>query len=479
MHPGSFLLALLLLLWNGLAGAAPDSRNLQIVADGEKRVALVIGNSAYPGLAALKNPVNDASDIAAKLRSLGFDVTLKTNVNLKQMLRAMTEFGGKLSDGSVALFFYAGHGMQVRGKNYLIPVDAEILSEAAVSSEAADADQLLDKLAPARVSMVILDACRNNPFERKFRSGGGGGLAQMNAPAGTLVAYATAPGKTASDGTGRNGLYTHELLSAMGEPNRKVEDVFKRVRTNVLKKSRETQIPWESSSLTGDFYFMPGAALTPSPAAPETPPPPATAVDEAERMLWQAVERSNNPADYEIYLKQYSRGHYVQLAMARLDQLKEEAATQEESNAWKTAEQGSKADVATYLERFPNGKYAGLARLRLARIQTEETKATDIYVGKWICVMKAATGPGHTCHFEITRGRNNDILIAGAYEWKGFIGAGVKKPFSNARLLDDQLEFQIVNISDHPNSTVKLRPVSASRLEGTVNDSSLIYATKQ
>jgi hypothetical protein len=395
------------------------------------------------------------------------------------MLRAMTEFGGKLSDGSVALFFYAGHGMQVRGKNYLIPVDAEILSEAAVSSEAADADQLLDKLAPARVSMVILDACRNNPFERKFRSGGGGGLAQMNAPAGILVAYATAPGKTASDGAGRNGLYTQELLRAMSEPNRKVEDVFKRVRTNVLKKSGETQIPWESSSLTGDFYFMPGTAPMPSLAAPETPLPPAAAVDEAERMLWQAVEQSDNATDYEIYLKQYSRGHYVQLAMARLDQLRQEAAMQEEANAWKKAEQGSKGDIATYLERFPNGKYVGLARLQLAKIQREAEKATEIYVGNWICVMKAAVGPGHTCRFEITRGKSNDILIAGAYEWKGSFGAGVNKPFSNARLVDGQLEFQIVNISDHPNSTVKLRPVSASRLEGTVNDSSLIYATKQ
>lgn len=225
------------------------------------RIALVIGNSAYQGAAALRNPANDAKDMANKLNKLGFDVTLVTDVPLRQMLRTLTMFGDKVRDGSEVLFFYAGHGMQVRGKNYLIPIDAEIGSESSVSSEAVDVDQLLDKLSRARLSMVILDACRNNPFERRFR-GGGQGLAQINAPTGTLIAYATAPGKVASDGEGRNGLYTSELLSAMDEPGIRVEDVFKRVRREVIKKSSDTQTPWESSSLTGDFYFIHGATLS-------------------------------------------------------------------------------------------------------------------------------------------------------------------------------------------------------------------------
>lgn len=238
---------------------------------GGKRLALVIGNAAYPGVAALRNPANDAVDIAAKLRAMDFDVTLKTDVRQKEMLRALTEFGDRIHQGAEVLFFYAGHGMQVRGRNYLIPIDASIRTESAVSSEAVDVDQLLDKLSPARLSMVILDACRNNPFERSFR-GGGQGLASINAPNGTLIAYATAPGRTAADGEGRNGLYTQELLAAMGTPGLRIEDVFKRVRANVLAKSGEAQTPWESSSLTGDFYFsQPTAATLGAQPTPVTP----------------------------------------------------------------------------------------------------------------------------------------------------------------------------------------------------------------
>ncbi|WP_319243989.1 caspase family protein [uncultured Propionivibrio sp.] len=226
------------------------------IAKSDRRVALVIGNAAYPGVAALKNPSNDATDIAAKLKRLGFEVILRTNVGLRDMLRTLTTFGDAIPRGSEVLVYYAGHGMQVKGRNYLIPVDAEIRTESAVSSEAIDVDQLLDKLGNARLSMVILDACRNNPFERRFR-GGGQGLAQINAPTGTLIAYATAPGRVAADGDGRNGLYTQELLTARDVPGIKIEDVFKRVRMNVVKKSGDAQTPWESSSLTGDFYFLP------------------------------------------------------------------------------------------------------------------------------------------------------------------------------------------------------------------------------
>lgn len=194
--------------------------------------------------------------MADRLRVLGFDVILRTDSNLRDMTRSFSQFGQKLTPGSIALFYYAGHGLQVRGKNFLVPVDAEIDNEASVSSEAVDVDQLLNQLGPARLSMVILDACRNNPFERRFR-GMGGGLAQIDAPTGTLLAYATAPGKVASDGNGSNGLYTDALLKALGTPGLKVEDVFKQVRISVVKSSDGQQTPWESSSLTGEFYFLP------------------------------------------------------------------------------------------------------------------------------------------------------------------------------------------------------------------------------
>ena len=279
------------------AEAASNVRTLA-VAGKDRRVALVIGNSAYPGAGALKNPANDANDIAAKLKKLGFDVTVRTDMRHKDMLRSLTDFGDKVQAGTEALFFYAGHGMQVRGKNYLLPIDAEIRNEASASSEAVDVDQLLDKLSLARLSVVILDACRNNPFERRFR-GSGQGLAQINAPTGTLIAYATAPGKVAADGDGRNGLYTAELLVAMDIPGIKIEDVFKRVRGNVVKKSNDAQTPWESSSLTGDFYFQ---------------GPPA----DPEAEAWDAAKKADTVGVYQTYLDAYPNGRHAPAARIKL-----------------------------------------------------------------------------------------------------------------------------------------------------------------
>jgi len=285
--------------------SSPDS-NLKVDPSTGVRLALVIGNSAYPDVAALRNPVNDATDIAAKLADFGFSVTLKTDLPLRQMLRTLTEFGDKIQPGTEVLVFYAGHGMQVRGKNYLIPIDAEIRSEASVSSEAVDVDQLLDKFSPARMSLVILDACRHNPFERRFR-GGGQGLAQINAPSGTLIAYATAPGRVAADGEGRNGLYTEELLAAMDIPGIKVEDVFKRVRGNVIRKSNEAQTPWESSSLTGDFYFKDSGGKA-----------EASPVQSVELTFWDSIKESKNPEDYKAYLDKFPNGNFVTLAKNRI-----------------------------------------------------------------------------------------------------------------------------------------------------------------
>lgn len=225
----------------------------------ERRVALVIGNSKYKE-APLLNPVNDARDMAAALQRTGFEVIIATDATQKEMNRAIAKFGDRLSQDAVALFYYAGHGMQVRGKNYLIPIDAEIKSESSVRVESVDVDGVLDQLSTSDLNVVILDACRNNPFERRAnRSVGAAGLAQMEAPKGSLIAYATAPGRTAADGDGRNGLYTQELLKQIQVPGLTIEQVFKNVRREVAKATRDGQIPWESSSMTGDFYFMPSS----------------------------------------------------------------------------------------------------------------------------------------------------------------------------------------------------------------------------
>ncbi len=307
------LLALLLLTFCLGAQAAP--------AEG-RRVALVIGNAKYPG-SPLKNPVNDARAIAVKLKALGFEVILKEDIPLKDMSRAVTQFGEKLAQGGgTGLFYFAGHGIQAKGKNYLIPIDAQIGSESSVRSETLDVDVVLEQLSSSPLNIVILDACRNNPFERRFRSGGGGGLAQMDAPKGTLIAYATAPGRVAMDGEGRNGIYTAELLTVLDEPNLKVEDIFKRVRVRVAKATSDQQVPWESSSLTGDFYFRPGKGAAAAVAVPEGPAAPAVSEGAVELAFWESAEKGNTVPDYEAYLRKFPAGQFVDLARNRMTRLK-------------------------------------------------------------------------------------------------------------------------------------------------------------
>ena len=224
-------------------------------AHAERRVALVIGNGSYPS-APLKNPVNDAKDMAVSLQRLGFEVVLLTNANQQQMDSSVREFGIKLRQGGAGLFYYAGHGLQVGGENYLVPVNANIQSESDVRFTCLPAGMILGKMEDARndLNIIILDACRNNPFARSFRSSEQG-LAKMDAPTGSLISYATAPGSVAADGQGRNGLFTQHLLRNMGTPSLSVEEMFKRVRQSVVAETNRKQVPWEASSLIGQFYF--------------------------------------------------------------------------------------------------------------------------------------------------------------------------------------------------------------------------------
>jgi uncharacterized caspase-like protein len=219
-----------------------------------KKVALIIGNSNYKDAARLKNPVNDATAMSNALNKLGFEVAELTDATQKEMNRAISQFGRRLNGDTVGFFFYAGHGLQVKGKNYLVPIDALIDSEASVPTETVEIDSVLAQLASSSLSIVVLDACRNNPFESKVRATGGG-LAQIDAPKGSFIAFATSPGRTAADGSGSNGVYTSELIKQISIPNLPIESVFKKVRANVAKLTGDAQIPWESTSLVGDFYF--------------------------------------------------------------------------------------------------------------------------------------------------------------------------------------------------------------------------------
>lgn len=243
----------------------------------EKRLALLIGNGNYKHGGRLANPVNDVRAMKTALEGLGFTVFKYENCSQRDMKEAMDEFGSKLKGQDVGLFFYAGHGVQVSGYNYLIPVDANLSNQKKVEYDCVRADRVLADMehADVRTSVVILDACRDNPFERSWQRGKeGSGLAFMNAPYGSLIAYSTAPGKTALDGSTGNSPYTAALLEHIRSPNITVLQMFQRVRSSVARASHDKQIPWESTSLKGDFYF---AALgkTPGPVKVEKVPLPS------------------------------------------------------------------------------------------------------------------------------------------------------------------------------------------------------------
>jgi tetratricopeptide (TPR) repeat protein len=229
----------------------------------EKRYALVIGNSTYAKeIGVLKNPANDATDIAQELRGANFDVQLLINATYIQIREAVRKFHEKLTNGpvdqTVGLFYYAGHGIQFQDENYLVPVDAKVQFEDDIVRMCFPVQRMVlsnMERSNSRMNIVILDACRNNPFPAATRSAGSGGLTEMKRARGSFIAYATAPGSVAADGSGRNGLYTQELLKAMRKPGLTIEQVFKDVRQNVLRLSGDNQNTWDSSNIIGEFYF--------------------------------------------------------------------------------------------------------------------------------------------------------------------------------------------------------------------------------
>ena len=295
----------------------------------DKRYALVIGNGAYTNAPALRNPPNDARDMAAALQNIGFEIVNAgnlTNLTQRQMKLFIREFGQKLRSGGVGLFFYAGHGVQAKGHNYLIPVEAEIESEAELSDVAVDVDLILNYMEDAGngLNIIILDACRNNPFGRSFRSASNG-LAAVEAPTGTLIAYATGPNRVASDGNGRNGLYTGELLRELREePNLEFGALLRRVGGRVSQATGRKQEPWVSSNVYNDFYFVPpkGGGETAN-LAKENRPAQVETIDPAavEQDYWERIKESRDAEDFKEYLKDYPSGRYAATARLMVRQL--------------------------------------------------------------------------------------------------------------------------------------------------------------
>ena len=276
----------------------------------ESRIALVIGNNSYRD-APLTAPVNDARAMATSLTDLGFKVTKNENVGRTAMLRAIRTFVEDLKGSEpIGLFYFAGHGMQSKGKNFLIPVDAEVEHEDEIESQGVDIQYMLDKFGDVRSGMniLILDACRNNPFaKRGIKSASG--LAAIDGPPGTIVAFAAAPGRVAIEREGGNGIYTKNVLSNIQQPGIPVEEVFKRVRSGVLSETGKTQVPWENTSLVRDFYFK-GA-----PAGRGFKP----ANSDSEAEAWASVENSKNIYDFIGFMRRFPKSRYDSEIVTRIN----------------------------------------------------------------------------------------------------------------------------------------------------------------
>ena len=285
------------------------------------RVALLIGNNNY-GSAPLRNAVNDAHDLGEALKELGFQVIVRENASRKDMIDAIREFGQAIDGASTALFFYAGHAMQFKDRNYLIPIDAAMGSEEDVTFFSVEIGQIFDRMdrARTRFNFIILDACRDNPFAASFKVSSQG-LAQMSSPSGTMIAYATAPGSVAADGFGRNGIYTKHILQNIRVPDLPVEIMFKRVREGVERETRRLQTPWDSSSLKGDFVFNASSGKPAGAAVAAASSPSADTTLAIEREFWVSVRDSNRPEDIRAYLDKYPNGNFAALARNRLDAL--------------------------------------------------------------------------------------------------------------------------------------------------------------
>ena len=339
------------------------------------RLALVIGNAKYEHVTPLKNSAADAVDMAAVLRSLGFEVIEGEDQSKEQMEGKIREFGDKLrQQKGVGLFFYAGHGVQSNGKNFLIPVNADIPREDEIEYQGVDVRRITAKFDTAKnsLSIIILDACRNNPFAKdwsEFRAvNPDEGVGKIIAPQGTVVIYSTEPGKTASDGAGRNGLFTEALLENIKKPSVELGKLFKLVSKSVQEKSRQLQTPYIEGTNVNDFYFaetpsvnpvLPSPAVKSAEAEPEVVEKDATA---REREAWELVANSEDAGDFRSFLTEFPNGSKAASAKIKLEQI-----------FWNSVKATKdKLLIQAFLKEFPNGANASTARIKLRQLEARE-----------------------------------------------------------------------------------------------------------
>ncbi len=347
----------------------------------QRRVALVIGNSVYQSAPHLPNPANDAEALAATLQRLGFEVSKGIDLDRAETEMIIREFSRSLSGADVALFFYAGHGIQVEDRNYLIPVDAKLDDETALDFEATPLDLVLRHMErEPRVNLVFLDACRNNPLAQNLaRSMGatrglavGRGLALTQAQVGSFIAYATQPQNVAVDGTGKHSPFAAALLKYMETPGLGLADLMIKVRNDVRDATQGKQVPWDHSSLTGGFYFQPAVnvAATIASVEPSAPPnttvaTPTTSAVDKEVVFWDSIKDSSSPGQFEAYLAQFPDGTFAPLARVRLEELKAAKTTEPEQVAALTTPETAEP-AAEQVERSIGLTRQGRSRVQLA-----------------------------------------------------------------------------------------------------------------
>jgi uncharacterized caspase-like protein len=304
-------------------------------AKADRRVAFVVGNGSYKNVAQLPNPPIDAKAMAATLRNVGFEVIEGSNLSRDQMTEKLLDFGRKAQGSDIALFYYAGHGIAVSGTNYLLPVDADIKSEMDVKLGAAiNIDLTLEQtMGDAKVKLVFLDACRDNPFAAKIKSNSAtrsvnvqSGLAEMKSGEGTLIAFATGPGQTALDGQeGNNSPFTRALIDNITKPGVEIQQAMTSVRAQVNEETRKGQLPWGHTNLTGSVYLNQAPAAQVANAAPTAAgmvPAATGSSDGVELEYWRSVKESNKPEELNAYLSAYPNGQFKALALARLAAIK-------------------------------------------------------------------------------------------------------------------------------------------------------------
>ena len=298
----------------------------------DKRVAFVVGNGAYKNVAPLPNPAVDAKSMAKVLRNVGFDVVEGTNLTRDKMTEKLLDFGKKAEGADVAVFFYAGHGIAVNGTNYLLPVDADLKSEMDVKLGAAiNVDLTLEQtMSDAKVKLVFLDACRDNPFAAKIRSAKAtrsvsvqSGLAEMKSGEGTLIAFATGPGQTALDGeAGTNSPFTRALVANIAAPGVEIQQAMTKVRAQVNEETGKNQLPWGHTNLIGTVYLNPAGAPAAADAT-NTPAAPAGPTSEVELEFWRSIKDSNKVEELNAYLQSYPNGQFKSLALSRIASLQD------------------------------------------------------------------------------------------------------------------------------------------------------------